>query len=486
METTQQARPRAAIYCRISSDPEGLALGVERQEVDCRALAARLGLEVVRVFVENDTGASTKSKKARPLYKEMIDGARAGIYDAILAYSASRITRRPAEWEDLIRLYETVGTMIHTVMSGTANFSTADGRATARTVAAWDAAEAERTAERVQRAKADSAAKGKWRGGRRPFGYEADGVTIRPDEAAALERAADAIIAGRSLGAAAREINESGLTTTSKNLAMDVVSLRNILLRPRNAGLMEVNGEITGKAQWAAVIPEDKWLALRGILTDPSRRTQNGSERRWLGSGLFRCGTPGCGGVVRAAVTSGEGRVRRLVYRCKTSSGHVNRDMYLTDAVVEIAVRDYLRDEQDALRAKMTVPAPHRKDVEKLRADLRGYRERLKGLPAEYAGGRITDWQMVLEARSNLEGQIEEVEQKLTALTTGNVLGETLTAADPGQMFLDADLDRRRAIIDALAVVTIRPARRGRPVGHVPGKPYFDPKFIDVDFGKHP
>ncbi len=38
----------AAIYCRISKDRTGAGLGVERQEEDCGALAASLGLDVAR------------------------------------------------------------------------------------------------------------------------------------------------------------------------------------------------------------------------------------------------------------------------------------------------------------------------------------------------------------------------------------------------------------------------------------------------------
>jgi site-specific DNA recombinase len=57
----------AAIYCRISEDREGVALGVARQQEDCRALAARLGYTVPAdaVFVDNDISASTRSRKAR-------------------------------------------------------------------------------------------------------------------------------------------------------------------------------------------------------------------------------------------------------------------------------------------------------------------------------------------------------------------------------------------------------------------------------------
>src|ERR1700733_2968074 len=95
---------RAAIYCRISSDRDGEALGVERQQEDCRELAERLGSEGAQgdVFVDNDISASTLSNKPRPEYEAMLRAVRAGQLDAILAYSNSRLTRRPAEWITLI------------------------------------------------------------------------------------------------------------------------------------------------------------------------------------------------------------------------------------------------------------------------------------------------------------------------------------------------------------------------------------------------
>lgn len=473
--------PRAAIYCRISSDPEGKAAGVERQEADCRKKAVELGYEIARVFVENDTGASTRSKKARPLYREMLDAAERHHYDAILAYSNSRLTRRPNEWEELIRLHETTGIAIHTVVSGRADFSTADGRAVARTIAAWDAAEAERTAERVKRAKDDAVAKGEWRGGRRPFGYESDGCTVRPEEASALERAADGIISGRSLASVTRDLNAEGLTTASKKAKpLTPVALRSILLRPRNAGLMEVKGEIVGHAQWPAVIPEDKWLALRGILTDPSRRTQNGSENRWLGSHLFHCGV--CGEFVRGATSSGSHRTRRLVYRCK-SSRHVNRDLLQTDAYVRAVVAAYLQRPDNL--ARFPVHDPNHAQVEAKKADLRALRTRRAQLADDYALG-LLDGQQVHAATVRLDRLIGEAEQALQAAGQGSALAELVAAEDPGQKFLDALLDRQRAIIDALAVVTIQPAPKGRPKGHVAGTPYFDPAYIQVSWRAAP
>jgi site-specific DNA recombinase len=96
----------AAIYVRISADQEALALGVERQEQDCRAKAAELGLDVVQVFSDNNISASRKGRKPRPGYSALIEAARAGKFTTVIAYSSSRLTRRPRELEDLIDLSE--------------------------------------------------------------------------------------------------------------------------------------------------------------------------------------------------------------------------------------------------------------------------------------------------------------------------------------------------------------------------------------------
>jgi site-specific DNA recombinase len=62
---------RAAIYCRISRDRIGAGLGVERQETECRELAARLGWTVAVVYVDNDISAY--SGKARPGYRALLE-----------------------------------------------------------------------------------------------------------------------------------------------------------------------------------------------------------------------------------------------------------------------------------------------------------------------------------------------------------------------------------------------------------------------------
>jgi len=312
---------RTAIYARISADPEGRALGIARQVEDCRALVAdRLtGYEVVEVFEENDVSASTNSRKPRPRYTDMLARAEAGEFGAIVAYSNSRLTRRPREVEDLIDLHNRHGVRLHTVVSGDDDLSTADGRMTARIKASVDAAEAERTSERARRAKAQAASEGRHRGGPRPFGWDAHGKVEVMAEADALREAARGVLAGRSLASLARELNEAGLTTTTGR-PWTYGALRTALCRPRNARLVSRGKsgrpgvEILGEGTWDRILSEDVWRAVCDVLMDPARRKQQGNERRWLGSGLYRCGVCAAEGVVstlRVAVTCTGARGRR-------------------------------------------------------------------------------------------------------------------------------------------------------------------------------
>jgi DNA invertase Pin-like site-specific DNA recombinase len=89
---------RAVIYTRISRDPEGEALGVQRQRQDCLDRAAREGWQVIDVLVENDVSASGYARKPRPLCAQLMQRAERREFDVILAYSNSRLTRRRWSW----------------------------------------------------------------------------------------------------------------------------------------------------------------------------------------------------------------------------------------------------------------------------------------------------------------------------------------------------------------------------------------------------
>src|SRR4051794_7075330 len=113
---------RAAIYCRISKDRTGAGLGVERQEDDCRALAASLGLDVGAVYSDNDLSAY--SGKPRPGYDEMLRQLKAGQFDAVLVWHTDRLLRRVMDLETYIGVVEPKAIPTYTVRAGTIDLTT--------------------------------------------------------------------------------------------------------------------------------------------------------------------------------------------------------------------------------------------------------------------------------------------------------------------------------------------------------------------------
>lgn len=475
MTTKNPTPPRAAIYCRISEDREGLEVGVQRQETDCRDLAERLGYTVPDdlVFIENDVSASTRSNKPRPLYDQVMAAARRGEVQAILAYSNSRLTRRPMEVEDLIRLYEQTGVRVRTVVSGDDDLSTADGRMVARIKGNVDAAEAERTSERVKRARAQAVAEGRWRGGPRPYGFEFDGVTIREDEAEVIRWATRQLLEGRSIRALVHELNERGVPSTSGR-AWATNALRGMVLRPRNAGLISTgqrshgNFQIHGKAQWEAIVPEEAWRAVEDRLTHPDRVTNGGKHSlTWLGSGVYRCGVvdpatgEACGARLRVARKGGtpsDPSPARWFYRCPDKA-HLAIAQPQLDAYVLGFVADVVRDPR--IIAALT---PKGVDLEPDRQAVAVLRQRLRRTDMDYDNDLI-DGQRHRVKTAKLNAEIAVIEKRMAQATQRGTSSPILSAADPGAALLGAPVDIQRAVLATVVRVSVtqsRPEARGK------------------------
>lgn len=460
---TQTLR-KAVVYRRISDDREGREAGVDRQGEDCAALAAQRGMTVVKVYTDDDIGASTRSRKRRPDYEQMIEDARAGRFDVILAYSSSRITRRPRENEDLLELAERHRIEFAYVRSPSFDLNTADGRHVARMLAANDAAESERTSERVQRAFRAIEAAGEWRGGPRPFGFDENGVTMRAEEADLIRHAMADVIAGVSLSAIAHRWNTLGVVTP-RGLRFTVTAVRQVLARARNAGLIELKGTVIGPAQWDAIVSEEEWRAVRAVFADPGRCHSPGPEPRWLGSRLYVCGP--CGGVMQV----GRNRDKRRIYRCcnvgdKTGRRHTLRVADPVDAVVEMLVVERL-SRRDAVGL---LPVPSGVDTSALRGERARIEILLTELDDDRDSGRITRARW-LRRNGELSGRVERIDVELGAVEQVSPLaGLPLGDADAmGRVWFGTrpdrsdglDLSRRRAVLRDLVTVTIVGQRKG-------------------------
>jgi site-specific DNA recombinase len=460
----------AAIYCRISRDREGAGLGVDRQDADCRELAERLGWTVTAVHTDNDISAY--SGKPRPGYRALLDDIKAERVTAVLAWHTDRLHRSPAELEAYITACETRGVPTHCVKAGELDMATASGRMTARITGAVARHEVEHMIERQKAAKLQAARAGKYRGGRRAFGYESDGVTVAPGEAAAVLDATQRVLHGETLGSIAREWNTRGIKT-STGAQWTSISLHHVLIRTRNAGLIECEGEPIAKAQWPAIVPVDVWRAVRVLLADPARRQPRSVDRRWLGSGLFLCGVCNDGTTMRSASTTGGATgPKRATYRCKAGA-HLARvaepvDDFITAVVLERLSRP---DARLLLTVKPGV------DTATLGGEAAALRVRLGELAALFADGAVTGAQLA-EGTARIRQRLSDVEVQLATAATGSPLEGFADVGDVRATWDAATVSRRKAVIDILMTVTLLPAPRGRrPGGH-----YFDTDSLRVDW----
>lgn len=454
---------------------------VERQERECRELAAQQGWKVVRVFVDNDVSAYRK--KPRPGYRALLAALEAGEVSVVLAWHADRLHRSPKELESYIDVCEPRGIVTRTVRAGDLDLATASGRMIARQLGAVARYESEQTAGRTRAGKADAAALGAWSGGQRVYGYDIvplaqrahDEPALRlvPEEADVVREACQRVLAGESLRSVARSFNLAGKATT-RGGPWTGSALRKVLVRPTTAGLRATGGEVIGKGQWEPLVDEDTWRGVLAVLQDPLRRSTTRYARTYLGSGLYICGV--CGGQLTGNTTAGGNHTKRsAAYRCRTADrdggSHVVRSVAALDKFV-IAVLLERLSRADAAR----LAAPPAPDTAPLHSEASALRARMDEAARGWAAGALTQSQL-LAVNDELRSRLEAVEHRIGEVGRGNVL-EGLTGNDVPAVWQSLPLDRRRAVVDLLVQVTVLPARRGRQAGGG----YFNPDAVKIDW----
>lgn len=443
---------RAGIYARISRDEEGEGLGVERQRADCAALIEQHGWTLVDAYVDNDVSASTASRKPRPQYERLLADAAAGRIDTIVAYSNSRLTRRPREWIDLIDLANGGSVDIHTVVSGSHDLSTADGRFTAMILAHADAVEAERTSERLKRQKADRAARGLAQGGRyRVFGYTRQFEPIG-EEAEIVREIFTRRASGQSATSIGKDLAARGLTTAAGK-PWTQSSVGKLISRPGYAGLREFKGEILGPTSYPALVEEYLWRAANGEAAKASAGT---NARRWVLSGLAVCGR--C-----STAMTGNGYIDG--YRCNRNWGGCGRTKIKT-AWLEGPVVSLMLARQTKL-AESSQPRGARLKVKPF--DFLALDARIQEVRRSFAAGAL-DVQDMTAILSDLRQQRRAAEQAASTGDAALVHGPVPSIAG----WLRADVSQRRVMLaQHLRVVAVGPRRE---VG--PGR--FDPERLTI------
>ncbi|UUE27509.1 recombinase family protein [Rhodococcus qingshengii] len=460
---------QAVIYTRISRDREGAGLGVDRQLADCQAVAEQFGWTVVEVYSDNDISAY--SGRPRPSYEAMLEALENGRAQAVIAWHTDRLHRSPLELESFIGLCDRKGIDVRTAKAGVIDLSTASGKMVARLLGAAARHEVEHNIERQKRAKQQAAVDGKFRGGRRSFGFEADGMTLREPEAQAIRDATRRILAGVSIAQMAREWNAAGLVTSFAGKSWTPRDLRIVITRPRNASLVTHEGKIIGDGQWPSIVEPDEYRALVAMLADPARRTSPGGQRKYLGTGLYVCGK--CGAKMHTARHVRKGSRRARGYRC-SASPHLNRiadqlDEYVTELTLG---RLAMPDAAIALGGEAVV------DAAALQVARTGIQDRLDELAGMFADGSIGGSQLKRGSES-LRAQLDEIDKQLAAARSASTLAELVLAGDDLRSVWERlSVDVKGKVIDVLMTVTVLPSGRGRQ----PGGSYFNPDYVRIEW----
>jgi len=460
------------IYCRISSDRLGDGAGVERQERECRELAARLGLQVERVLIDNDISAT--SGAARPAFEELL----AARPEVVIAWHQDRLLRLTADLERVIEL----GVPVHTVVAGTLDLATPAGRAVARTVAAWSTYEGEQKAVRQKAANRQRAERGAWQFSRRPYGFKREGGKIVhvPEEVEAIREAFTAYLNGRGYQSIADEWNKKGrVTTLGYPWRADHVMM--LMRNPRLAGIVVYRGEEMPDVTpaWEPVINRRIW---EDFVTTKRGRKQSGApsagKPRHLLSGFATCYV--CGDALYATFakklrkTNGS-RVHYRVYEC-VRGRHVSIAADGFEEFVEAVVLARLKDKQivRALRATPNV-AP----VEQELAEARRNRSAVVDLVGDGLLPRR-------EARVKLEElavRIERLQARLTSMRQESPLTDlALASSIPSRWKKLGVIERRRVIADLGMNIKIMKGERGQVYRNEDGRRTVNPNRIEIEW----
>jgi len=511
-QTTPGRLPQNALgFARLSDlrlldlDEDGQAKGNIDQEQRIRDYGRAIGWNITRVIVENDLvrkadgtikGVSAfKRRKVllpngrhewrtyRPGLRLSLDLLAKREHDGFIPLDLDRAFRDPRDLEDLIDIAEEYGVPVESV-TGSLKLNNDADITMARVLVAMANKSSRDTARRVSAARERQARDGEYGGGRRPFGFDEDGVTVRKAEAAIVKECAVRIVQ------AAEADEESERSVTLRSLAGELrakkvptvtgakwsaETLRDILLRPRNAGLMVFQGEEIGEAPWKPIVPLETFRAVQRILTDPNRRTGPGSAPKYLGTTLFKCGictdAEFTNPVGMEVTLGGRARTHAPRYICKNAA-HLSRNVAHTDKLVISTILARL-SRDDA--AELLTPARPEIDAEALRNEAAAIRKNLNEMAADQILNKVTKEQ--LHAATAIgKTRLDEIASTLNTAVVDSPLKELIGVDDIEAAWESLTLAHQRLIVDMLVTVRILPVgRRGRG---------FDPDTVEIRFKK--
>lgn len=451
-------------------------MGVKRQEADCRAFLQQHGHEVGAVLVDNDL--SGYARKPRPAYRQLLDRVRTGTSGGFVVWHLDRLTRHPAELEEVIEAVEAAGALVLTVTGGAYDLGTTDGRAMARVVGAFARKESEDKARRTKRKHLELAQAGRPVGGTRHFGYDplrvdgdpvlldADGyptLRVRPDEAKVIREAIASVLAGESLRSVTRRWNDGGILPT-RGGRVTIGTVRRILVSPTIAGWRSLDAQPIARGTWEPIIDDNLHARIRAVVE--AKATGRSLPRTYLLPGLIRCGLCGRGLVSQRRYPRKTSHQRS--YQCPSDP---SKDACGRIRIVAEETEQEVFERLLAVIDQRHMPAPDEPDIGPLLAELDRLEADQAQLARDYYADKVIDRRQFFAASEALTERIRVARSAVAAAARAEAVTPDLT--DLADRWETMELGRKRAVLERfIDHIEITPARHSR------GR--FDPDRIDV------
>lgn len=302
---------RAAIYVRVSTDEqarEGVSL--DFQEERARAWCKARGAEVAKVY--RDEGESAKDTK-RPAYQAMLKDLRAGKFNVIAALKIDRLSRSVGDFCQLVQEAESHGVDVVAVTQEI-DTTTPAGRLLRNMLASFGQFEREMIAERVRETMKSAASKGRYCGGRIPFGYRGKtGGGLEPDPATRtiVQELYRMYLDGKSATDLVRHLRTIGHP-------LGLTAVIRLLQNPTYIGRQKWAGEVVA-GEHEPLIDRETFDAVQPILARNAgpgsgpRRTHK-EHYEYLLDGIVYCGT--CGKHMTTWTSLGKMKKRYSYYGC--------------------------------------------------------------------------------------------------------------------------------------------------------------------------
>jgi site-specific DNA recombinase len=309
---TPAGNRRIAVYVRRSTDDEHQPFSIDAQ---ITALTSYINsqpgwIALPEPFSDDASGATTD----RPGLQRALRAAKAGRFDVLLVYRVDRFSRRLSNLLDLLTELDAAGVAF---VSATEPFdtSTSIGRMLVQLLGVFAEFERETIIDRVVNGMHAKAAKGKWTGGHRPYGYRVEPQTekLAPHEAEApiLHEIVNMYVNQR-LGtrAIADELNRRGISNR-QGKKWSGMTIGRILDNPVYIGDI-VYGDVHVTE---ALVDRDTWRRVRDIAdTRADAHNQRAmSDSDYHLTGLITC--PHCGNKYIGTSAKGRNRTYRY-YTC--------------------------------------------------------------------------------------------------------------------------------------------------------------------------